>query len=134
MGSSRSSSLLCAVAIALQLNACSHIKPPSPLEAPAEAARHRAALATIVVLNETTSDLSIAFRTAPAGVQEVVIGTARVGERSRLAPVPAGEPIILIARKNDGSELALKARSFPLDAEWLWEIPRAASFTTPAGK
>jgi hypothetical protein len=107
---------------------------PTAVDTPSEAARHRAALATIVVNNATTARLTIAFRSATLPVQEVEIGNVAAGERAHLAPVAAGEPIILIARRADGTELALAARSFPLDAEWLWEIPRDAKFERPAAK
>jgi len=107
---------------------------PQELEVPSEAARHRAALATVTVSNATADTLSILFRTAPAQGREVVIGTVPPGRRVRLAPVPAGEPIVLAARKADGSELALEARSFPLDAEWLWEIAREANFKAPSAR
>jgi hypothetical protein len=60
-----------------------------------------------------------------------VIGRAAGGARTRLAPVPAGEPIVLIARRQDGLELALAPRMFSLDAEWTWEIPNDANFTRP---
>ena len=46
-------------------------------------------------------------------------------------PLPAGEPIILLARTNDGRELVLAARSFPLDDEWVWEIANTAVFRQP---
>lgn len=101
------------------------------LDAPSEAARHRAALASITVVNQTAMPLAIAFRTATPPVQEVVIGRAVAGARSRMAPVPAGEPIILIARRNDGAEYQTHARSFALDADFVWDIPKSATFSKP---
>ena len=124
---------LCACVALVGVTACGLRRAPAELEIPSEAARHRAALATVIVANATTSDLRIAFRTA-APLQEVVIGTVAAGQRRRLAPVPAGEPIVLVARKDDGSELTLEARSFPLDAEWVWEIAREAIFKPQVGK
>jgi hypothetical protein len=118
----------------LLTQACALRRAPAELEIPEEAARHRAALATVIVSNATTSTLSIVFRAAPTLVQEVMIGTVSPGARVRLAPVPAGEPIVLVARKADGTELALEARSFPLDAEWVWEIAREATFKAPGAK
>jgi hypothetical protein len=76
--------------------------------------------------------LTIAFRTATPPVQEIVIGRVEAGQRARMAPVPAGEPIIMLARRADGAEHALAARSFPLDAEWTWDIQPDAMFKTPA--
>lgn len=103
-----------------------------PEETPSDATRHRAALATVVVTNATFTALTIAFRSATPPVQEIVIGRVDAGGRARLAPVPAGEPIILIARRADGSEFALPPKSLPLDVEWIWEIPQDATFTNRA--
>lgn len=110
--------------------ALSHRQVEAP-ETPAEAARHNAALASVVVQNATTSPLTIAFRNATSPVHEVVIGRAAPGEQARQAPVPAGEPIILIARKADGTEYRLDAKTFAIDAEWVWQIPREATFVAP---
>jgi hypothetical protein len=103
-----------------------------PQDAPSQPGRHRAALATVIVRNGTATLLTIAYRSAAPPVQEVVIGRAESGRSSRLAPVPAGEPIILIARRADGAQVELAARSFPLDAEWIWEIQPDAVFTRAA--
>jgi len=116
------------------LGGCRTARPMEPLEVPSESERHNAALAMVSVVNGTTSQLSIAFRSANPPVQEVMIGRVPARERARLAPVPASEPIVLIARRDDGSELVLEARSFELDVEWTWEIPRGAIFVKPAGK
>ena len=113
------------------LAACTSGRGAVPMDAPSEAARHRAALATVVIANATEAPLTIAFQSAIPPLQEVTIGRAAGGARARMAPVPAGEPIILIARRLDGSELRLGARSFPPDAEWTWEISQAATFTIP---
>ena len=111
--------------------ACASRGPAVPMDTPSEAARHRAALATVTVSNATTETLTIAFQSATPPLQEVTIGRIATGGRSSMAPVPAGEPIILIARRSDGRELRLAARSFPPDAEWTWEIPQDATFTNP---
>ena len=113
------------------LAACASANTSSVLDAPAEAARHRAALAMLTVSNGTTSQLTIAFRTAAPPFQEVVIGRVAERDRNRLAPVPAGEPIVLVARRADGAELTLAPRLFSLDDEWTWEIPSDARFTNP---
>ncbi|MGQ0814766.1 MAG: hypothetical protein ACT4O1_09915 [Gemmatimonadota bacterium] len=115
----------------MMLSACASVRGTSAPGAPAEAARHRAALALIAVSNGTTTPLTIAYRSATPPIQEVVIGQVAGGQRLRLAPVPAGEPIVLIARREDGAELSLRPRSFRLDAEWTWEIPHNAIFTMP---
>jgi hypothetical protein len=93
---------------------------------PDDEARHRAALAQLIVVNRTDAQLTIAYRLAPPQAQEVGLGSVAAGSRVRVAPVPAGEPIVLVARKSDGAEFALAPRSYPLDAEWIWEIPANA--------
>jgi hypothetical protein len=115
--------------IGLVLVACASAKTTGTADMPSEAARHRAALACLTVSNATPLQLTIAFRTAAPPFQEVVIGRVAAGAETRVAPVPAGEPIVLIARLQDGAELALAPRLFSLDAEWTWEIPKDANFT-----
>jgi hypothetical protein len=104
----------------------------APQDPALDASRHRAALATIVVDNRTTQSLLIAFRPAIAPGGEVVVGRVPAGTQSAVAPVPAQEPILLRARRATGEELELPARSFEMDAEWVWVIPVDASFTMPA--
>jgi hypothetical protein len=87
-----------------------------------------AALARITVENRTSQPLSIAFRPAAQGGGEVVVGDVAPGTAGELAPVPAGEPIVLVARTQDGAELRLAPRSFELDATWHWVIPADAAF------
>lgn len=113
------------------MGGCASAGGPGPMDTPSEALRHRAALATVLVTNATTSLLTIAFRTANPPVQEVIIGRMAAGDHGRLAPIPASEPIVLIARRADGAELVLESRSFALDSEWTWEIPRDATFVKP---
>lgn len=84
----------------------------------------RAALARLVVDNRTSAPLAIAFRYAggaggPGG--EVGIGTAPPGARTELAPVPAEEPIVLIAR-GEGFERRLEPRTLEIDELWTWVI------------
>lgn len=100
-------------------------QPPEP--AP-EAARHRAALASVSVDNQTSALLEIAFRTAVPPIQETVIGRVAPGSRAAMAPVPAGEPLILVARREDGAEYQAKVQSFPIDGTVEWSIPRNATF------
>ncbi|MGQ0560287.1 MAG: hypothetical protein ACT443_00270 [Gemmatimonadota bacterium] len=111
--------------------ACASAGTGGGADTPSEAARHRAALAMITVSNGTAVPLTIAFRSTMAPVQEVVIGRVAAAQRVRLAPVPAGEPIVVLARRADGAELALRPQSFAIDAEWIWEIPQDATFTVP---
>jgi hypothetical protein len=89
---------------------------------PEDEARHRAALSTLIVVNHTSGPLTIAFRAATPPVQEVNLGTVQAGIRTAVAPIPAGEPIVLIARTADGGEFALNAQSYPLDDVYTWEI------------
>ena len=102
---------------------------PSPEPGPAtEAARHRAALATMTVVNETSLALAIAFRTAVPPLQETIIGRVGANARAAMAPVPAGEPLIMVARRADGAEYQGKVQSFPLDGAVVWNIPKGATF------
>jgi hypothetical protein len=87
-----------------------------------------AALARVTVENQTGQTLSIAFRPAARGGGEVVVGDVAPGAAEELAPIPAGEPIVLLARTQDGAELRLAPRSFELDATWHWVIPADAAF------
>ena len=107
---------------------CAARRPPVVAEAPVDAARHSAALATITVVNETSLLLEIAFRSAVPPVQEIIIGRTAPGSRVAMAPVPAGEPIILVARRNDGAQYQAKIQSFPLDGAVVWTIPKNAIF------
>jgi hypothetical protein len=100
---------------------------PAP-QAPAEAARHRAALASVAVINETGYPLEIAFRTAVPPIQETMIGRVAADDRAAMAPVPAGEPVVLIARRPDGAEYQARIQSFPLDGSVEWRVPKNATF------
>jgi hypothetical protein len=104
----------------------------APTEAPTEAGRHRAALASVTVVNETSLLLEIAFRTAVPPLQEIVIGRVAPGSRVAMAPVPGGEPIIMVARRDDGAEYQSRIQSFPLDGVVVWSIPKSATFVVPA--
>jgi hypothetical protein len=48
-----------------------------------------------------------------------------------MAPVPAGEPLILSARTASGAELTLPPRTFAIDGTWTWRIERTARFVQP---
>jgi hypothetical protein len=110
---------------------CGLLKRSASPPVPEDEARHRAALTQLTVFNHTDQRLTIAFRSAAPPTQEVILGAVSAGLRDRVAPIPAGEPIILFARKADGSQLALAARSYPIDAEWTWEIPATSVFRQP---
>lgn len=120
--------------IVLVLAGCGAGRPGSAPEAPPDPARHRAALATVVVSNSTLTPLAIAYRSATPPVREVIIGRVGGGQKAAMAPVPAGEPIVLLARRTDGMELSLAPRSFDVDIEWTWEIPHNATFSEAAAR
>lgn len=85
------------------------------------AGERRAALARVVVDNRTERRLDIAFRYAVEPGGEVGVGAVPARARMEMAPVPADEPIILIARAA-GFERRLAARSFEIDELWVWVI------------
>jgi hypothetical protein len=107
--------------------------PERPAPRPPEPARARAALATLYVQNATAVRLTVSYRLAARPGAEVEVGRVLPGARAELAPVPAGEPLILIARTDAGAELALPARTFELDGDWTWLIPASSTFTPPSG-
>ena len=119
------------LSLVVLLAACSVLSRSEPPSIPEDEARHRAALTPLTVFNRTEQRLTIAFRGATPPAREVVLGAIPATTRDRVAPIPAGEPIILFARRDDGSELALAPRSYPTDTEWTWEIPATAVFRQP---
>lgn len=119
--------LLCA----LLLSGCARLPEP---EAPSEPGRHRAALASVTVTNETEHRLEIAFRTANPPIQEIGIGRVEPGQRAQLAPVPAGEPIIFVARRQDGAVYQAPVQTFPMDGAVVWTIPKNAIFVAGAAQ
>jgi hypothetical protein len=98
------------------------------VEPPSEAARHRAALASVAVINDTRYPLAIVVRTAVPPIQETIIGRVAAEAHAPMAPVPAGEPVILVARRDDGAEYQAAVQSFPLDGSVAWRIPKDATF------
>ncbi|HSJ07433.1 MAG TPA: hypothetical protein VK936_12045 [Longimicrobiales bacterium] len=105
-----------------------------PQVAPAgepEPVRARAALATIVVSNGTDRRVTVSYRVAGREAPEVAVGRVPPATSTELAPVPAGELIILTARTDAGGELVLPARTFAIDDEWTWEIPAGTPFGPP---
>lgn len=80
-----------------------------------------AALARIVVDNRTDLRLDIAFRYAVEPGGDIGVGAVAPGARMEMAPIPAGEPILLSARA-PGFERRLAPRSFEIDEVWTWVI------------
>jgi hypothetical protein len=99
-----------------------------------EPARARAALATLHVQNLTAERLTVLYRiSGRAAAAEIAVGFVPPESSAVLAPVPAGEPIVLVARTEGGAEITLPARSFAIDGVWTWLIPAEARFI-PAGR
>jgi hypothetical protein len=109
----------------------------APQERPAprmpEPIRARAALATLHVANDTPQRLSVLYRLAVRGDAEVEVGQVPPLSAAVLAPVPAGEPLVLIARTDAGTEFTLPPRSFEIDGEWTWRIPASTRFAPRSG-
>lgn len=96
--------------------------------------RARAALATLHVDNQTSQQLDISYHIAGRSAARVVIGRVAADSRAEMAPVPAGEPLILVARTNAGTELTLPPRTFAIDGAWTWRIARNARFVPPPNR
>ncbi|HEX7052256.1 MAG TPA: hypothetical protein VF188_18765 [Longimicrobiales bacterium] len=86
-----------------------------------------AALARLTVENHTDRDLAIAYRLAVGGAR-VVVGHVPAGATARVAPIVAGEPVVLTAHAEDGAALELAPRSFDIGASWTWVIAADAEF------
>ncbi len=114
------------------LTACARASAPGPGEPGQEAERHRAALATLTVQNATAHHLRIAFWPATGPGAQVVVGTVGPDSTGTLAPIPAGEPLILAALAEDSTRLVLAPRSFELGQRWTWRISTDAVFAAPA--
>lgn len=117
--------LVMAITVAACGGSAPRTRSPAP---PPESERSGAALARVFVTNETSHELTIAFRPATPPGGEVVVGRVEAGGEAALAPVPAGEPIILIARTPGQRELELRPRTFPVNADWVWYIAADAAF------
>lgn len=102
--------------------------PPGPDPDPQRA---RAALATLHVDNQSPYVLTVSYRIAGHSGGQVDIGRIDAATRAEMAPVPAGEPLILVARTPAGDELTLPPRTFAIDGTWTWRIERAARFVPP---
>ena len=116
--------------IVLTLLGCAHAAElPSPRDP--DATRARAALATLVVDNRSAEPITVLYRHSGRARTEVAVGQVRPRSVSQMAPVPAGEPLILLARTTTGLELVLPPRSFTIDGLWTWVVPADAPFTRP---
>lgn len=122
-----------AALVLLALGACAGTPEPRPPQREPEPARARAALATVHVDNRSAERLVIAYRLTGRTRAEVGIGRVDARATAELAPVPAGEPLILIARTAAGGELVLPPRTFEIDGDWTWLIPPDVRFSGKAG-
>lgn len=98
-------------------------------DAPRDIVTSRAALATLVVDNQTAHILDIGYYYIESGGGSVIVGSIASATRDTLAHVPAREPIILFARNPAGSEYRDITRALELDSIFLWRIPGDAHFT-----
>jgi hypothetical protein len=103
--------------------------PVTPAAREPEPARARAALSALSVDNRTAERVIILYRLTTRPDAEVVVGQVPPQSFREIAPVPAGEPLILVARTSSGAEVALDARAFAIDGEWTWVIPADTRFT-----
>jgi hypothetical protein len=118
---------LLAMLLLAPLAACTSPRAAVPSRDP-DPLRARAALATVHVDNRTAERVTILYRHAIRTGAAVAIGDVAPSSRAELAPVPAGEPLVLVARTTAGAELTLPARSFDIDSHWTWLIPADARF------
>ncbi|HUF70339.1 MAG TPA: hypothetical protein VMM79_16950, partial [Longimicrobiales bacterium] len=95
--------------------------------------RARAALATVIVDNRSAEPLAIFYRMTTLPAAGTRIGRAPPDSITTMAPVPAGEPIILMARTGTGAELELTPRTFDIAVAWVWTIPVNAVFIDRVG-
>jgi hypothetical protein len=116
--------------LAALLTACAGRTAQVPESEP-DPQRARAALATLHVDNQSPHSLTVSYRIAGSGGGRVEIGRVDASSHAEMAPVPAGEPLILTARTSAGAELILAPRTFTIDGSWTWRIDRAARFIVP---
>jgi hypothetical protein len=114
--------------LVLALAGC-RIAPSRLPEAPRDAATSRAALATLVVDNQTRWLLRVGYEYLESGGGIVVVGSVAPASVDTVARIPAREPIILFARDSTGAELRDSTRALELDATFVWRIPENAAFT-----
>lgn len=123
--------LLCCISTATLAAGCAKSSPALPT--PEQGGVRKAALARLTIENRTTEHLSIAFRPVGGPGAEIVIGGVGPGTSTELAPILAGEPVILVARTDDGAEFRLQPRTFAADEGWTWVIPGDADFIRVSG-
>jgi hypothetical protein len=99
-----------------------------------EPARTRAALATINVDNRTNQRLTILYTLSTRATSSVTIGHVDSAAVAAMAPVPAGEPLIMTARNPRGDVLILPPRTFEIDGVWNWLIAADARFVAPPAR
>jgi len=119
-----------ALVVALSLAACTAPQ-RAPVARDPEPARARAALAALHVVNASPHALRISYRHTTRAAAEVGVGSVPARASALIAPVPAGEPIVLIARTAADGRLVLAARTFDVQGSWLWRIPADAQFIPP---
>lgn len=119
------------VTCCLALLAACASTPDAALSGEPEPARARAALATVYVENRTGERLTVAYRITARAGSEVVVGTVDGRDLVELAPLPAGEPVVLVARTADGGQLSLPPRSFAMGTAWTWLIDADSRFQPP---
>ncbi len=132
--SARAAALALLLALVGSAAACAASAAGGRGEPAPEAERHRAALAVLTVQNATTRHVRIAFRPAVGPGNDVVLGSVDADSTVTVAPLPAGEPLILAAIADDSSRFVLPARSFDLGEHWTWVIPADAIFGAAPGR
>lgn len=90
-----------------------------------------AALSGLTVENGTGYELTIAYQYSTGPATEFAVGGVQARATAEMAPIPADEPIALVARRPDGPEFRLDPRSYPSGQTWHWSIPADAVFRTP---
>lgn len=120
--------LLSIVPVAALLAACASGDPAPASNGASHRSVRSTALAQLTVDNRTPVRLTVAFRPLGSGEAEVVVGRVEPHSIARMAPVLAGEPVVLLARAEDGAELRLAPRSLPIGQAWTWVIPTDTDF------
>lgn len=83
--------------------------------------RSRAALAQLFVENRTGRTLDVAFRYSVGPGGPVTVGSVPPRTTREMAPIPAYEPITLVATGAD-FRLELAPRTFDIDEVWTWVV------------
>lgn len=123
--------LILTAAVAAACGGASTEAPAAPAPTPGNV--RAAALARMTIENRTDRRVRIAYRLAGGAASSVTVGTVEPQSELRVAPVPAGEPLLIFAIDEQGARLSLPPRTLEIDEEWRWVIPLDAPFTQPAG-